>query len=228
MLHQFLPTIRSLPNCLNVELLKGYKGDLAGVAQSEHDYVWMTLWASVEANNAVWSKEGVPITRRTRYWTLTPNSTIMQLTIRWSVGLPSRQRSKTRVRSEILFVLQIESCDILTPLLLLSVPLKPTQSNGSIRGSLIILSVGDLTMNILITSAASDLAQGLASALSGEHQIRLTDLIDVETDLEFVRSDLGHDEATNKLVQGIDAIVHVAQMPPSVLVRIEPTRKLRD
>ena len=72
-------------------------------------------------------------------------------------------------------------------------------------------------MNILITSAASALAQGLASALSGEHQIRLTDLIDVETDLEFVRCDLGHDEATNKLVQGIDTIVHVAQLPPSVL-----------
>ncbi len=72
-------------------------------------------------------------------------------------------------------------------------------------------------MNILITSAASDLAQGLANALSGEHQIRLTDLIDVEADFEFVRCDLGHDEATNKLVQGIDAIVHLAQLPPSVL-----------
>ncbi len=59
MLHQFLPTIRSLPGCLNVELLKGYKGNLIGVAQSEHDYVWLTLWESVEANNAVWSKEGV-------------------------------------------------------------------------------------------------------------------------------------------------------------------------
>ncbi len=72
-------------------------------------------------------------------------------------------------------------------------------------------------MNILITSAASDLAQGLASALSSEHQIRLTDLIDVETDFEFVRCDLGHDESTNKLVQGIEAIVHVAQLPPSIL-----------
>ena len=72
-------------------------------------------------------------------------------------------------------------------------------------------------MNILITSAASDLAQGLANALSGEHQVRLTDLIDVETDFEFVRSDLGHDEVTNKLVQGIDAIVHLAQLPPALL-----------
>ena len=80
-------------------------------------------------------------------------------------------------------------------------------------------------MNILITSAASDLAQELASALSGEHQIRLTDLIDVQTDLEFVRSDLGHDEATNKLVQGIDTIVHVAQMPACRSVRNPTNRK---
>ena len=72
-------------------------------------------------------------------------------------------------------------------------------------------------MNILITSAASDLAQGLANALSDEHQIRLTDLIDVETEFEFVCCDFGHDEATNKLVQGIDAIVHIAQIPPSLL-----------
>lgn len=62
MLRQFLPTIRALPGCLSVELLKGYKGDLVGVAQSERDYGWMTLWESVEANNAVWSKEGVHYT----------------------------------------------------------------------------------------------------------------------------------------------------------------------
>ena len=54
----FYPRFARSPNCLSVELLKGYKGDLVGVAQSEHDYVWMTLWESVEANNSVWSKEG--------------------------------------------------------------------------------------------------------------------------------------------------------------------------
>ena len=72
-------------------------------------------------------------------------------------------------------------------------------------------------MNILITSAVSDLAQGIANALSDKHQIRLTDLIDVKTEFEFVRSDLGHDETTNQLVQGIDVILHVAQLPSSVL-----------
>ncbi len=72
-------------------------------------------------------------------------------------------------------------------------------------------------MNILITSAASDLAQRLADALSGEHQICLTDLIDVETDFEFVRSDLDHGEGTNELVRGMDAIIYLAQLPFSLL-----------
>lgn len=58
MSREFLPTTRALPGCLKVELLKGYKGPLVGVAQSRYDYGWMTLWESVEANNAVWSKEG--------------------------------------------------------------------------------------------------------------------------------------------------------------------------
>ena len=72
-------------------------------------------------------------------------------------------------------------------------------------------------MNILITAAASELAQGLAKALSGEHRIRLTDLIDAKTDFEFVRSDLGHDAGTNLLVRGMDAIIHLAQLPPALL-----------
>ena len=59
MRREFLPTVCSLPGCLHVEFLKGYKGNLIGVAQSEYDYAWMTLWESVEANNAVWSKDGV-------------------------------------------------------------------------------------------------------------------------------------------------------------------------
>ena len=72
-------------------------------------------------------------------------------------------------------------------------------------------------MNILITSATSALAQGLAAALSGEHRIRLTDRVGVETKFEFVRSDLGHDAGTNLLVRGMDAIIHPAQLPPALL-----------
>ena len=69
-------------------------------------------------------------------------------------------------------------------------------------------------MNTLITSAASDLARALAQSLSSVHRIRLTDVVDVETQFEFVRCELGHDEETDKLVRGIDVIIHLAQLPP--------------
>ena len=59
---EFLPATRSLPGCLQVEFLKGYKGEFMGVAPSKHDYGWMTLWESVEANNAVWSRDGTHYT----------------------------------------------------------------------------------------------------------------------------------------------------------------------
>ena len=68
-------------------------------------------------------------------------------------------------------------------------------------------------MNILITGAASNLARALASHLGDNHQIRLTDIVKVDTDFEFVRSDLGHDESTNELVRGMDSIIHLAELP---------------
>ena len=72
-------------------------------------------------------------------------------------------------------------------------------------------------MKLLITSAASDLAQSLAAELSREHQIRLTDQIDVETDFEFVRSDLSHGEETNHLVRGMDVVIHLAELSHTLL-----------
>ena len=69
-------------------------------------------------------------------------------------------------------------------------------------------------MNILITGAAGELAQALASHLSENHHIRLTDIVDVETEFEFVRNDLGHDETTNELVRGMDSVIHLAELPP--------------
>ncbi len=58
MLKEFLPAIKALPGCMDAELLRGYKGNLPGVAQSKVDYAWITLWESVEANNKVWSRNG--------------------------------------------------------------------------------------------------------------------------------------------------------------------------
>ena len=64
-------------------------------------------------------------------------------------------------------------------------------------------------MNILITSATSELGQELAATLRGEHEIRLTDSITIDTNLEFTVSDLGHCESTNDLAREMDAIIHL-------------------
>lgn len=71
-------------------------------------------------------------------------------------------------------------------------------------------------MKVLITSGATGLAQALATGLSGHHQVRLTDLVDVKTDCDFVRCDLGHEGETETLVDGMDAIVHLSELPPSL------------
>ena len=68
-------------------------------------------------------------------------------------------------------------------------------------------------MRVLITSGATSLAQALARDLSPEHEVTLTDLEDVETDVAFVRCELGHDGEAESLVDGMDAIVHVAELP---------------
>ena len=69
-------------------------------------------------------------------------------------------------------------------------------------------------MKLLITSAASDLARTLATALSSEHQVRLTERRMVDSQLELAVSDLNHDAATNLLVRGRDVIIHVAEPLP--------------
>ena len=58
MTEEFLPEVAKLPGCMQIQLLKGYKGELPGVAQSKADYGWITLWENVEANNKVWSRGG--------------------------------------------------------------------------------------------------------------------------------------------------------------------------
>ncbi len=70
-------------------------------------------------------------------------------------------------------------------------------------------------MNLLITSGATPLAQELARAFADDHDVRLTDVIDVQTTWPFVRCDLGHDAATDRLVAGVDALIHLAALPPA-------------
>ena len=63
-------------------------------------------------------------------------------------------------------------------------------------------------MNILITQGKSSLAAALANHLSAGHTVRLTDT-DSGGDSSVIQCDLGHDDATDNLVQGIDAIIHI-------------------
>ena len=77
-------------------------------------------------------------------------------------------------------------------------------------------------MDILITSAGSELARNVAGALAAEHTLRLTDLYPVDTvEGTFVQSELGHDESTNELVRGIDTIIHIAETPSELLIEAD-------
>ena len=71
-------------------------------------------------------------------------------------------------------------------------------------------------MNVLITSGETALAQALAEALAGTHEVVLTDVVDVETDREFVTCELGHEGETEDLVDGMDTIVHLATLPEAL------------
>lgn len=61
-------------------------------------------------------------------------------------------------------------------------------------------------MNILVTQGKSGLAAALASRLSAEHAVKLTD---VDIGDGVTQCDLGHDSATDDVVSGIDAIIHI-------------------
>lgn len=67
-------------------------------------------------------------------------------------------------------------------------------------------------MHILLTSAASPLAQRLAEELKISHTLRLTERQMMKSEHEFVLADLGHDASTNLLVRGVDAVIHVDAM----------------
>ena len=67
-------------------------------------------------------------------------------------------------------------------------------------------------MNILITAGASALAHDLAEALSTKHTVRLTDVADAPGPWPFTRCALDADAATDELVAGVDALIHLAAL----------------
>jgi len=70
------------------------------------------------------------------------------------------------------------------------------------------------TKSILITSGGGRLAQALAAGLKETYSIRLTERAPIRTAHEFVQCALGHDSATDEVVRGVEAIVHVAEPLP--------------
>ena len=65
-------------------------------------------------------------------------------------------------------------------------------------------------MRVLITGAGSDPGRAVTAELrSRRHRLRLTDRRRLRTDLEFVQSRLGHTKATDTLVEGMKAVVHI-------------------
>ena len=76
-------------------------------------------------------------------------------------------------------------------------------------------------MRVLVTNGGTSLGRLVAGALTREHDVRLTDrspVADAPDGVEVVISDLGHDEATNDLVRGMDAIVHSGEPDPDASV----------
>jgi len=65
--------------------------------------------------------------------------------------------------------------------------------------------------SVLITSAHTNLARGLAAGLAPNYELRLTAPEPVDTAHEFVRCSLDHSELTAEVVRGVDAVVHVTE-----------------
>ena len=77
-------------------------------------------------------------------------------------------------------------------------------------------------MNILMTSAGSELARNVAGALAKDHTLRLTELYPVDNvEGTFMQSELGHNESTNELVRGMDTIIHIAEIPSHLLAEAD-------
>ncbi len=71
-------------------------------------------------------------------------------------------------------------------------------------------------MKVLITGAAGVLGQAVVARLEaeGDYDLRLTDVLPLETAHEFVQADLADWEQTAPLCQGVDQVLHIAAIHP--------------
>ena len=72
----------------------------------------------------------------------------------------------------------------------------------------------EFSLKVLTTLSASPLTQQIVPVLEQNHIVRMVDRADSKRNFEFEQSELGHGPETNKLVSGMDAIIHSGWLDP--------------
>ena len=72
-------------------------------------------------------------------------------------------------------------------------------------------------MRILVTNGSTYLSCAVATPLSSQHKVTLTDRLNTTTgpsSLEYFHNELGHDRSTTQLVRNMDVIIHSGEPNP--------------
>ncbi len=70
-------------------------------------------------------------------------------------------------------------------------------------------------MKILVSGAAGDFGRDLVPLLAEQHEVRATDLQKIDCPCEFVQADLRDPRACAELVEGMEAVIHLAALLPT-------------
>ena len=70
-------------------------------------------------------------------------------------------------------------------------------------------------MRILVTGTAGDFGRDLVPLLAEQHQVRATDVRQATVPCEFVQADLLDDAARREMIDGVEAVVHLAAHLPT-------------
>lgn len=69
-------------------------------------------------------------------------------------------------------------------------------------------------MRILVTGAAGEFGRDLVPWLAKRHEVRATDIVEAEFPCEFVQADLRDPDQARGLVEGMEAVIHLAVLLP--------------
>ena len=76
-------------------------------------------------------------------------------------------------------------------------------------------------MKVLVTDGTEPLGLAVAQELKDEHQVYLTGAEPVQTDFEFIQCDILNMDEIQPAVKGMDAIIHLAELPDDIEVNTE-------